>query len=136
LLRDRHSLKTTRRPKTLKALSVLHCGRAVQRRRNCDNFLVWFARRRAVLGIVILAACSNSAKALDVTGTIRDSLNQAGLKDVSVGQDRDKGVVTLKEIAALRPTRKERPKPSTRIWTMRSRRTWMTCCSKTHFMRM
>ena len=49
-----------------------------------------------LLGIVLLSACSNSAKAPDITGTIRDSLIQAGLKDVSVGQDRDKGVVTLK----------------------------------------
>ena len=45
---------------------------------------------------VALAGCSASTKAPDVTGTIGDSLNQAGLKDVSVSQDRDKSVVTLK----------------------------------------
>ena len=34
-------------------------------------------------------------KSPDVTDTIRKSLDQAGYKDVSVSQDRDKGVVTL-----------------------------------------
>ena len=36
-----------------------------------------------------------STKAPDVADSIRRSLDQAGLKDVSVSQDRDKGVVTL-----------------------------------------
>jgi hyperosmotically inducible protein len=40
--------------------------------------------------------CSGaSAKSPDVSDSIRKSLDQAGLKDVSVGQDRDKGIVTL-----------------------------------------
>ena len=43
---------------------------------------------------VALMGCSAS-KSPDVTGPIRQSLDQAGLKDVSVSQDRDKGVVTL-----------------------------------------
>lgn len=43
-----------------------------------------------------LAACSDApTKSPDVTDNIRRSLDQAGLKDVSVSQDRDKGVVTL-----------------------------------------
>jgi hyperosmotically inducible periplasmic protein len=42
-----------------------------------------------------LAGCSANSKAPDVAGQIRNSLDQAGLKDVSVSQDRDKGVVTL-----------------------------------------
>jgi hyperosmotically inducible periplasmic protein len=42
-----------------------------------------------------LAGCSANSKAPDVTGQIQNSLDQAGLKDVSVSQDRDKGVVTL-----------------------------------------
>src|ERR1700719_3369941 len=41
-----------------------------------------------------LSGCSNS-KSADVTDNIRKSLDQAGFKDVSVGEDRDKGVVTL-----------------------------------------
>ncbi len=41
-------------------------------------------------------ACSSSAtKSPDVSDSIRKSLDQAGLKAVSVSQDRDKGVVTL-----------------------------------------
>jgi len=43
-----------------------------------------------------LAGCGNSdTKSPDVSGSIRTSLDQAGLKDVSISQDRDKGVVTL-----------------------------------------
>jgi hyperosmotically inducible periplasmic protein len=47
------------------------------------------------LSLILLAACSAPTKAPDVTGTIKDSLKDAGLRDVSVSQDRDKGVVTL-----------------------------------------
>jgi hyperosmotically inducible protein len=43
-----------------------------------------------------MAACSDTpTKSPDVVDSIRKSLDQAGLKDVSVSQDRDKGVVTL-----------------------------------------
>ena len=42
-----------------------------------------------------LAGCSSMTKSPDVAGSIRQSLDQAGYKDVSVSQDRDKGVVTL-----------------------------------------
>jgi osmotically-inducible protein OsmY len=46
----------------------------------------------------VLAGCSTtppSAKSADVTDSIRTSLDQAGFKDVTARQDRDKGVVTL-----------------------------------------
>jgi hyperosmotically inducible periplasmic protein len=42
-----------------------------------------------------LLGCSNTNKAPDVTDNVRKALDQAGFKDVSVKQDRDKGVVTL-----------------------------------------
>ena len=42
-----------------------------------------------------LSACSNAPKSPDVADSIRRSLDQANFKDVSVSQDRDKGVVTL-----------------------------------------
>jgi hyperosmotically inducible protein len=43
-----------------------------------------------------LSGCSEApTKSADVEGAIRQSLDHAGLKDVSVSQDRDKGVVTL-----------------------------------------
>jgi len=50
----------------------------------------------ALLAIGALAGCSNSStKSPDVADNIRKSLDQANLKNVSVTQDRDKGVVTL-----------------------------------------
>jgi osmotically-inducible protein OsmY len=50
----------------------------------------------ALLAAGILAGCSQtSTKSPDVSAGIRTSLDQAGLKDVSVIQDREKGVVTL-----------------------------------------
>jgi len=50
----------------------------------------------ALLAAAIMAGCSTTAaKSPDVSDSIRKSLDQAGLKDVSVSQDRDKGVVTL-----------------------------------------
>lgn len=36
-----------------------------------------------------------STKSPDVAGSIQKALDQAGLKHVSVSQDRDKGIVTL-----------------------------------------
>lgn len=50
----------------------------------------------SVVVVGALAGCSTaSTKSADVSGSIRTSLDQAGLKDVSVTQDRAKGVVTL-----------------------------------------
>jgi osmotically-inducible protein OsmY len=49
-------------------------------------------------GLVVGASvgCSStSVKSADVSSSIRQTLDQAGLKDVSVKQDRDNGVVTL-----------------------------------------
>jgi osmotically-inducible protein OsmY len=51
-----------------------------------------------LLAVVLAGAligCSTSAKSPDVADSVRKSLDQAGLKDVSTSQDRDKGVVTL-----------------------------------------
>ena len=49
----------------------------------------------ALLAVGTLVGCSPSTKAPDVSDSIRRSLDQAGLNDVRVDQDRDKGVVTL-----------------------------------------
>lgn len=50
----------------------------------------------ALLAFGIGAGCSGtSAKSADVSSGIRTSLDQAGFKDVSASQDREKGVVTL-----------------------------------------
>jgi len=49
-----------------------------------------------LLALGILAGCTeNTAKSPDVSSAIRKSLDQSGLKNVSVSQDRDQGVVTL-----------------------------------------
>ena len=47
-----------------------------------------------VIAVAALAGCSSN-RVPDVEGGIRSSLKQAGLNDVSVSQDRNKGVVTL-----------------------------------------
>jgi hyperosmotically inducible periplasmic protein len=48
-----------------------------------------------ILAMTFAFACTNKAKAPDVSSSIRQALDQAGLRDVSVSQDRDKNVVTL-----------------------------------------
>src|ERR1700688_3410653 len=48
------------------------------------------------LAVIALIGCTaESRKSPNVSDSIRTSLNQAGFKDVSISQDRDKGVVTL-----------------------------------------
>jgi hyperosmotically inducible protein len=49
----------------------------------------------ALAAIGTLVACHPTTKSPDVSDNIRKALDQAGLKDVSVSQDRDKGIVTL-----------------------------------------
>ena len=56
------------------------------------------AHRSVLLAMVaagILAGCSHAVKSPDVSRAIRVALDQAGFQDVSITQDRDKGVVTL-----------------------------------------
>ena len=49
-----------------------------------------------LLAAGILAGCPGpTAKSPDVSDSIRKSLDQAGFKNVTVSQDRDKGIVTL-----------------------------------------
>ena len=52
-----------------------------------------FAVFAAVVGLC--CGCSSGPKSPDVKESIEKSLRDAGLKDVSVSQDREKGVVTL-----------------------------------------
>lgn len=50
----------------------------------------------ALVALGNMLGCSRvSAKSADVSDSIRKSLDQTGLKDISVSQDRDKGIVTL-----------------------------------------
>lgn len=57
-----------------------------------SNCIPWAS---ALLAVSLTVGCSNQAKAPDVTNNVRQALDQAGLNDVKVSQDRDKGVVTL-----------------------------------------
>jgi hyperosmotically inducible protein len=62
------------------------------------NFMTEEDMKYQILTVVIagmLAGCSSSTKSPEVADGIRKSLDQAGYKDVSVSQDRDKGVVKL-----------------------------------------
>lgn len=45
--------------------------------------------------VALTMACSQTPKASDVANDIRHALDQAGLNEVSVSQDREKSVVTL-----------------------------------------
>ena len=55
-----------------------------------------FVALLTLVAIGTVVGCrGNSTLSPEVAGSIRKSLDQAGLKDVSVTQDRDKGIVTL-----------------------------------------
>jgi osmotically-inducible protein OsmY len=48
------------------------------------------------LSILVAAGCAHEqTKSPDVAGDVRNALDQSGLRDVHVSQDRDKAVVTL-----------------------------------------
>ena len=49
----------------------------------------------ALLAVGVLGGCSSTTKSPDVAESVRKSLDQAGFKNVSVTQDRDKGILTL-----------------------------------------
>jgi osmotically-inducible protein OsmY len=50
----------------------------------------------AIMVVGTLVGCSTTpTKSADISKSLRTSLDEAGLKDVSASQDRDKGVVTL-----------------------------------------
>src|SRR3954463_4527338 len=49
----------------------------------------------SMLCLMFVAGCNTNRQSRDISGDVRRSLDQSGLKDVSVSQDRDKGVVTL-----------------------------------------
>jgi hyperosmotically inducible protein len=55
----------------------------------------YFVTLLMLLAVGIMLGCTDSSKSPDVADNIRKSLDEAGLKSVSVSQDRDKGIVTL-----------------------------------------
>jgi hyperosmotically inducible periplasmic protein len=57
---------------------------------------VWKLAPALILPVLMVSGCSRpSTKSPDVASAVRQSLEQSGFNDVSVDQDRDKGVVTL-----------------------------------------
>jgi hyperosmotically inducible periplasmic protein len=70
-------------------------ARGSKKRRNMRSNILSGAML-TMLAVGIFPGCSSApTKSVDVADTIRQSLTHAGLKDVSVSQDRDKGVVIL-----------------------------------------
>jgi hyperosmotically inducible periplasmic protein len=80
---------------------VLGIGRHYSSVENADERKIMKTLKRCLTMFTLLAigslmGCSGTSKqSPDVSESIRKSLDQAGLKAVSVTQDRDKGVVTL-----------------------------------------
>jgi len=52
----------------------------------------WFGLANLTL---LIAGCATTSQSPDVSGQVRKSLDDSGLKNISVSQDRTKGVVTL-----------------------------------------
>jgi hyperosmotically inducible periplasmic protein len=68
----------------------------VHERTSVKSLKVFWLGLLALIIVGVLVGCEKLAtQSPDVSDSIRKSLDQAGLKDVSVSQDRDKGVVTL-----------------------------------------
>jgi osmotically-inducible protein OsmY len=65
------------------------------RRRNMKTLLPCLSSLALVLVGTLVGCSTTSTRSADVSDNIRKSLDQAGFKDVSESQDRDKGVVTL-----------------------------------------
>jgi hyperosmotically inducible protein len=57
--------------------------------------LTYWPALLAMAAAGILAGCSQTTKSPDVSDSVRKALDEAGLKKVSINQDRDKGVLTL-----------------------------------------
>jgi osmotically-inducible protein OsmY len=83
-----------------------------------------------LLAVAALVGCSGTIqKSPDVADSVRTALDQAGLKDVSISQDRDKGIVTLgghvpteSDKAQAETLAKSLEGARTPIWTRASRR--------------
>src|ERR1039458_2823444 len=66
-----------------------------QQRRNMKTHKLCLTLLSLFVAVLLVGCHGTAGKSPDVSDSIRKSLDQAGLKDVSVSQDRDKGIVTL-----------------------------------------
>jgi osmotically-inducible protein OsmY len=80
----------TDRPLAAGGIKILNQKRKLQMK-----MLRLSANILTLLAAGILAGCSGTSASPDVAASIRKSLDEAGFKDVSVSQDREKGIVTL-----------------------------------------
>ena len=71
----------------------LNFARLVRLRKDIAILKTWVSSF-CLIALLSLGACT-TRKTSDVSDNVRKSLNQAGFKDVSVSQDRDKGVLNL-----------------------------------------
>jgi hyperosmotically inducible protein len=76
------------------APATLEASNPTQHQRSKKAIQLAFALL-TLMASVILTGCHASTASPEVSGDIRKSLDEAGLKDVSVSQDRAKGIVTL-----------------------------------------
>jgi hyperosmotically inducible protein len=84
------------RPETFGPFHALEKDRLMSyQRRNMKTLKPCLSMLAVVLAGALVGCSTTSTKSPDVSDGIRKSLDQANLKDVSVSQDRDKGVVTL-----------------------------------------
>jgi hyperosmotically inducible protein len=77
------------------ASSAIKIPSRIHHRMNTRKLRLSFALLTLFVGGILAGCFATVTKSPDVSDNIRKSLDQAGLKDVSVSQDRDKGVVTL-----------------------------------------
>jgi len=66
-----------------------------KRKKHMKKLKLWLPVLAVTLAGFLVGCSATPTKSVSVSDGIRTSLDQAGLKAVSVTQDRDKGVVTL-----------------------------------------
>jgi hyperosmotically inducible protein len=77
------------------ASATIQTPSRIHHRMNTRKLRLSFAMLTLFMGGVLAGCFATATKSPDVSDSIRKSLDQAGFKDVSVSQDRDKGIVTL-----------------------------------------
>jgi len=77
------------------ASSTIQTPSRIHHRMNTRKLRLSFAMLTLFMGGVLAGCFATATKSPDVSDSIRKSLDQAGFKEVSVSQDRDKGIVTL-----------------------------------------
>ena len=77
------------------ASSTIQIPSRIHHRMNVRKLRLSPAMLTLFVGGVLAGCIATATKSPDVCDSIRESLDQAGLKDVSVSQDRNKGIVTL-----------------------------------------